>query len=247
MVLAENPETGEIAQKRVVQTFENESDELVHVFVNGEEIITTPNHPFYVPKLGWTSAIKLRAGDILVLSNGEYVVVEFVQHEILESPVEVYNFEVEDFHTYFVGEVSVLVHNGCGTDDADVSSNVVTKRPQSKRTQYLGRTPSKNSATGRQVIDNMRAQGRIRGEGENMEFYSEKGQQWYPIAEADMAHKTNAVTWWNTEGKYYGAKSSEVRQWMLSAENYELEHYSINRSEGALLRASGITYDPPLS
>ncbi len=52
MVLAENPETGEIALKRVVQTFENESDELVHVFVNGEEIITTPNHPFYVPKLG---------------------------------------------------------------------------------------------------------------------------------------------------------------------------------------------------
>ena len=86
------------------QTFENESDELVHVFVNGEEIITTPSHPFYVPKFGWTSAIKLRAGDILVLSNGEYVVVETVQHEILENPIKVYNFEVEDFHTYFVGE-----------------------------------------------------------------------------------------------------------------------------------------------
>lgn len=99
-----------------MQTFENESNELVHVFVNGEEIITTPSHPFYVPKLGWTSAIKLRAGDILVLSNGEYVVVEAVQHEILESPVKVYNFEVEDFHTYFVGESSVLVHNTCYTN-----------------------------------------------------------------------------------------------------------------------------------
>lgn len=81
--------------------------------MNGEELVTTTNHPFYVPKLGWTSAIKLRAGDILVLSNGEYVVVEAVQHEILESPVKVYNFEVEDFHTYFVGESSVLVHNDC--------------------------------------------------------------------------------------------------------------------------------------
>ena len=113
IVLAENSETGEIALKRVVRTFENESNELVHVFVNSEEIIATPSHPFYVPKLGWTSAIKLRAGDILVLSNGEYVVVESVQHEILESPVKVYNFEVEDFHTYFVGESSVLVHNKC--------------------------------------------------------------------------------------------------------------------------------------
>lgn len=117
MVLAENPETDEIALRRVVHTFENESYELVHVFVNGEEIITTPSHPFYVPKLGWTSAIKLRAGDILVLSNGEYVVVEAVQHEILESPIKVYNFEVEDFHTYFVGESSVLVHNRCTGDE----------------------------------------------------------------------------------------------------------------------------------
>ena len=76
-----------------------------------------------MPKLGWTSAIKLRAGDILVLSNGEYVVVEAVQHEILELPVKVYNFEVEDFHTYFVGESSVLVHNKCsGSYDIEFQS-----------------------------------------------------------------------------------------------------------------------------
>ena len=85
----------------------------LYTFSSMARKITTPSHPFYVPKLGWTSAIKLRAGDILVLSNGEYVVVEKVQHEILESPVKVYNFEVEDFHTYFVGESSVLVHNRC--------------------------------------------------------------------------------------------------------------------------------------
>lgn len=47
------------------------------------------------------------------MSNGEYVVVEQVQHELLETPVRVYNFEVEDFHTYFVGDTSVLVHNSC--------------------------------------------------------------------------------------------------------------------------------------
>ena len=86
------------------------------IHVNEKEAITAPTHPFYVPKLGWTSAIKLRAGDILVLSNGEYVVVEAVQHEILESPIKVYNFEVEDFHTYFVGESSILVHNTCYTN-----------------------------------------------------------------------------------------------------------------------------------
>ena len=31
---------------------------------------------------------------------------------MLEAPVTVYNFEVEDFHTYYVGD-GVLVHNAC--------------------------------------------------------------------------------------------------------------------------------------
>ena len=68
---------------------ELDTEELVHVTVDNEEIVTTPKHPFYVPNKGWISAIDLRAGDILVLSNGEYVIVEKVQHEILESPVKV--------------------------------------------------------------------------------------------------------------------------------------------------------------
>ena len=112
-VWAADPVTGEVELKSVVRTFINESEELVHVHVAGEEIITTPNHPFWVPEKGWTSAIQLRAGDILVLLNGEYVVVEKIQHEILESPITVYNFEVEDYHTYFVGNSSVFVHNTC--------------------------------------------------------------------------------------------------------------------------------------
>ena len=45
--------------------------------------------------------------------NGEYVVVEQVQHELLESPETTYTFEVEDYHTYYVGEDQVLVHNEC--------------------------------------------------------------------------------------------------------------------------------------
>ena len=40
-------------------------------------------------------------------------VVEQVQHEILEAPITVYNFEVADFHTYYVGDSGVLVHNMC--------------------------------------------------------------------------------------------------------------------------------------
>lgn len=110
-----DPDTGETALKPVVQTFRNETEEWIHETVNGETLTCTPEHPFYSPVKGWTSACDLRAGDILVMLNGEYVVLEKVQHEILENPVTVYNFEVEDFHTYYVGDTSVLVHNKCGT------------------------------------------------------------------------------------------------------------------------------------
>ena len=81
--------------------------------MNGEEITCTPMHPFYSPVKGWTNAVDLRAGDILVMLNGEYVVVEQVQHELLESPETTYNFEVEDYHTYYVGRSTTLVHNKC--------------------------------------------------------------------------------------------------------------------------------------
>ena len=112
-VYASDPETGESDYKEVLQTFINETSELVHIYVNNDEIVSTPTHPFYSPKRGWTNAVDLKAGDILVLSNGEYVIVEQIQHEILEAPVKVYNFEVQDFHTYYVGKNSVLVHNEC--------------------------------------------------------------------------------------------------------------------------------------
>ena len=112
-VWAWDEETGDVALKEVVETYVNDTDELIHLHVDGEEIICTPSHPFYSPVKGWTDAVDLRAGDILVLVNGEYVVVEKIQHDILEAPVTVYNFQVADYHTYYVTNAGILVHNSC--------------------------------------------------------------------------------------------------------------------------------------
>ncbi len=113
LVMATDPETGETALKPVVQLFRNETDEWIHLTVKGEEIVCTPEHPFYSPVKGWTNACDLRAGDILVTVNGDFIVVEQIQHEILASSETTYNFEVADFHTYYVGDTQVLVHNSC--------------------------------------------------------------------------------------------------------------------------------------
>jgi RHS repeat-associated protein len=103
------------------------------------------------------------------------------------------------------------------------------------RTKYLGRTPGKISATGKKVIDRMKAEGKIRTNMGKEEFQASDGN-WYPLSEADMAHKIDAVSWWNSTGRNYGAKSKEVRTWMLDSDNYYLEHFSINRSQGAKLK-----------
>jgi len=51
--LSEDEITGEVAIKEVTQTYVNETDELIHIGVNGETISATLTHPFYVDKLGW--------------------------------------------------------------------------------------------------------------------------------------------------------------------------------------------------
>lgn len=68
--------------------------------------------------------------------------------------------------------------------------------------------------------------------------YSEKAEDWIKLEECDMSHIKDAVAYWNQEGKYYGPLSPQVRQWMTESDNYYLEYYVINRSEGAKINMS---------
>lgn len=79
-----NEITGKIENKRVLQTFENETNELVTVTtIDGQSIVSTPGHKYFANNK-WISAEDLRAGDILVDVNGQQVVVEKIQHELLD-------------------------------------------------------------------------------------------------------------------------------------------------------------------
>ena len=49
----------------------------------------------------WVSACKLKAGDKVLLSDGKYGIIVSVKIEELEPPETTYNFEVEDYHTYY--------------------------------------------------------------------------------------------------------------------------------------------------
>lgn len=150
MVLAANEETGEVAYKEVVRTFANTTDEITHVTVNVgdgelETIDSTPEHPFCVEGKGWVEASSLHAGMTIWFANGTKGTVEDITNEGLEEPVTVYNFEVKDFHTYFVGDSGVLVHNTCGekTYQTYIKTNPETGEVYVGRTSGTG-TPEQN-------------------------------------------------------------------------------------------------------
>ncbi|MCM1161706.1 MAG: polymorphic toxin-type HINT domain-containing protein [Roseburia sp.] len=113
LVYAKDTESGEEGYKEVVRVFKKETKELLHLWIGDTEIDTTPNHPFWIEGYGFREAGELQEGDKVLNADGEVLTVARVELEILEEPVRVYNFEVADWHTYYVSDEEVLVHNTC--------------------------------------------------------------------------------------------------------------------------------------
>lgn len=112
-VISTNADTFETEEKTVLETYIRRTDKLIHLVINGEEIITTETHPFYVKERGFVDAGSLLIGDPLMDVHGNILVVENTRTEYLDEPETVYNFQVKDFHTYHVGGNCILVHNDC--------------------------------------------------------------------------------------------------------------------------------------
>ncbi|QVL30338.1 methyltransferase domain-containing protein [Telmatocola sphagniphila] len=104
--------TGMIAPKMVLKTLIHES-RILKLIVEGREILTTGEHPFYVPVRGWVPASELKVNDELLSMNGDYLSVNLVQD--INRIEKVYNIMVDQYHTYFVGgsdwNFAVWVHN----------------------------------------------------------------------------------------------------------------------------------------
>ncbi len=110
-VWAYNVETGETELKSVTKVYVHSVDEILHLYTDEDNIDTTANHPFYVIGKGWVAAGDLVEGDKVYNLDGSTSTVIGSRVEKLDEPVHVYNLEVEDFHSYFVGCVPILVHN----------------------------------------------------------------------------------------------------------------------------------------
>ncbi len=125
LVLSEDPETGDVTYQMVWETYENDTNDLIHLTISKdskdgkkaetEEIVTTPAHPFYVKDTGFVTAEKLTVGTTLVDNEGNEIHLLNKRWQHLRDAVPVYNFAVDNYHTYFVGSTNVLVHNMCAS------------------------------------------------------------------------------------------------------------------------------------
>ena len=126
-VWAYNVETGETELKKVTTVYVHEVEEILHLSTTEGDIDTTTNHPFYVIDKGWVAAGDLEEGDEVYNLDGSTAVIIDSELEKLDDSLLVYNLEIEDFHTYFVGYEPVLVHNSC-SDSYHGNSSKSTKK-----------------------------------------------------------------------------------------------------------------------
>lgn len=104
-----NEDTREIGLQRVLSMIVSICDHTVRIFTENEIIETTAIHPFYTNE-GLKDAGSLEVGESLLTKDGKFIRIKKIEYSY--NSLKVYNFEVANWHTYFVGLQGWLVHNG---------------------------------------------------------------------------------------------------------------------------------------
>jgi hypothetical protein len=112
-VWARDVTSGAIALRTVVNRYRTNGVKVVDLELSSalgqrERVAVTPGHLFWIEGAGWTRADSLSARPLWSIEDrlSAQIVGEGAE------PATVYNLEVAEFHSYFVGRAHVLVHNG---------------------------------------------------------------------------------------------------------------------------------------
>jgi RHS repeat-associated protein len=119
-VMSRSEKTGTTQPQTVLATIKHYNVPTITLtFSNGEKIVTTAPHPFYVKGKGFVPATQLAVGNAIVTRAGPLAKITKIEHT---TPAAVYNLTVDSDHTYFVGSVDggLWVHNNifCSTKRA---------------------------------------------------------------------------------------------------------------------------------
>jgi hypothetical protein len=109
LVLSQREDGGALGAQRVSRIWEHTVQRtLLLNFSNGEQLETTKEHRFHVDGGGFVSAGRLRPGAAFNTPVNNLVLRGAKERN---ATTQVYNLEVENFHTYFVGDNLLWVHN----------------------------------------------------------------------------------------------------------------------------------------
>ena len=118
-VVTMHDHTHEPGVRRLTQVFHHEQRGIARLVLEDERgtavqsLDVTPEHPFYVPGFGFAPVSDLVPGVTQVQrADASRLTVRSVQQ--LAQTADVFNLEVDEFHTYFVGDSNVWVHNQYG-------------------------------------------------------------------------------------------------------------------------------------
>ena len=98
---------GALSYQPIVVVYHNPPSPTLRIKLGLEEIVATPIHRFWRVGKGWALARDLETGDRLRVLGGLAQVTAIESDEV--QPV--FNLEVADGHSFFVGELGALVHD----------------------------------------------------------------------------------------------------------------------------------------
>lgn len=123
LLLTYNTENNLFESGRVKKLIRSNRKDLVKISLSdGTVIQSTPEHPYFTQKNGWSSVSpesskmihdikisQLESGDLLMNTSGEWIEISNISTIENEEFQTVYNFEIEGNNNYFAN--NVLVHN----------------------------------------------------------------------------------------------------------------------------------------
>ncbi|MEU7115625.1 polymorphic toxin-type HINT domain-containing protein [Streptomyces sp. NPDC046182] len=138
-ILTTDVETGENAEKQVLETIRTEDDkDFTEITVaTGDSlssIVATDTHPFWVPELGeWVQAGDLQTGQWLRTSAGTHVQITALSYYTKRQ--RTHDLSIEDIHAYYVlAEATPLLVHNC--DPLVTHANSLQPKAGKKSVQY---------------------------------------------------------------------------------------------------------------
>jgi tetratricopeptide (TPR) repeat protein len=111
-VLSRDVVTGALAFQPVLAVHHNSQDKTLRIALeNGDAVVTSRFHRFWRAGRGWAMARDLKVGDVVRTLGGPSPITA-----VEEAPVQpIFNLDVAQFRTYFVGNSAMLVHDNTRT------------------------------------------------------------------------------------------------------------------------------------